>query len=119
MPELRRPTDRTEAFAEWRRRLAGERITGDDTPRCGLYRARRNGVYVAVQIDLVQEIDESTGELLSDETFVAFIGRDTFYDQDRIADIWLRCCGNPITEIEFERLQQMPRVSDLSREVIV
>lgn len=117
MPELRRPTDRAAAWDEWRRRVNGERIAGDDTPKCGLYRAKRFGRYVGVQIDLLQETDPATGELVAEERMAAFIGADIFFDH-HLDDIWLRCCGAPISEAEFERLSNMPRVTDLSREFV-
>lgn len=117
---LRKPTDRAAAFAHWRRRVAGEQlqVSADDI-RCGLYRGKRKGQHVGVQIDLVQNIDPDTGELLSEESFVAFVGPDAFYDQAYVAEIWLRCCGAPVSEAEFKRLSRMPAVSDLSRGVIV
>lgn len=116
---MRRPTDRNAAWAHWRDRVAGiARPITPDAPQAGFYRARRHGRHVGVQIDLWQEIDEATGELLSDERIVAFIGADTFFDE-HVHDIWLRCGGQPISEAEFERLERMPAVDDLTRAVIV
>ncbi len=115
---MRAPTDRAAAWAPWRRMLAGERVAISDTPFCGWYRAKRRGQYVAVQIDLIQDVCPDTGELVSDERFVAFVGGDVFYDQERVADVWMRCLG-AIGEAEAERLLRMPAVSDLSRQVIV
>lgn len=120
MPELRRPTERAAAWANWQARIDGARvghaITND--VQCGWYRAKRDGQYVAVQIDLISETDDD-GFLLAEERFVAFVGRDHFYELAKIEAIWLRCCGNPITEAEAERLLNAPRVRDLSREVII
>lgn len=117
---MRAPTDRTAAWEPWRRMLAGERVAITDTPCCGWYRAKRRGQWCAVQIDLVQDIDPETGELLGDERFVAFLGaNDVFYEAEKVADVWLRCAANPIGEAEAERLLRMPPVSDLSREVIL
>lgn len=117
---MRRPTDRTLAWANWRQRLAGVRlpVTPGD-PQCGFYRAKRHGNWAGVQIDIVAEVDEETGELLGDERFVAFVGADAFYDRNYVDEIWLRCCDKPISETEFERLLKAPKVNDLSREVIV
>lgn len=115
---MRRPSDRAQMWDEWRRRIAGERIAVDDTPRCGFYEAKRFGRRVGVQIDLLQDIDPATGELVAPERIAAFIGADIFFDQ-HLDEIWLRCCGSPISEAEFERLSAMPRVDDLSREAIV
>lgn len=116
---MRRPTDRTVAWSAWSRRLAGEALPISTTPQCGFYRAKRHGRHVGVQIDLVQEIDAETGELTAEERFVAFVGADAFYDAAYIDEIWLRCGGQPISEREFERLQAMPAVDDLTRAVIV
>lgn len=114
---MRKPTDRTEAWDHWRRRVSGEVLPITSEPRPGFYRAKRRGQYVGVQIDLLQEIDEETGELRSEEQLIAMIGDDTFIG-DRVDAIWVACGGNPISEQEFERLLRMPAVSDLSRQVI-
>lgn len=117
---MRAPSDRAEAWELWRRMLEGERVELADTPHCGWFKAKRRGQWTAVQIDLVQDLDSETGELLGDERFVTFVGtNDVFYEADKVAEIWLRCAGNPIGEAEAERLLRMPAVSDLSREVIV
>lgn len=117
---MRRPTDRSDAWATWRAMLAGERVAVTDTPCCGWWKAKRFGQWTAVQIDLVQDVCPDTGELLGDERFCAFVGpHDVFYDDDKVAAIWLRCAANPISEAEAERLLRMPAVSDLSRQVIV
>lgn len=116
---IRRPTDRAQAWESWRRRVAGETLPiAMDEPQCGFYRAKRFGQHVGVQIDLWQEVDPDTGELTAPERMVAFIGGDTFFD-DHVYDIWIRCGGSPISEAEFERLERMPAVSDLTRQVIV
>lgn len=120
MPELRRPTDRAAAWETWRRRLAGERVEITGAPHPGWFKAKRFGQWTAVQIDLVADVDPDTGELVSDERFVAFVGAsDAFYEQAKVEAIWLRCAGHPISEAEAEQLLRMPAVSDLSREVIV
>lgn len=90
-----------------------------DQPRCGFYKARRRGQWCAVQIDLIAETDPDTGELVSEETYVAFVGADAFYERAKVDEIWLRCAGNPISEAEAERLLRMPAVADLTRQVIV
>jgi len=117
MPELRRPSDRDAAWEHWRRRLAGERLPIDAAPQLGLYRAKRKGQHVGVQIDLLQITDED-GLLTEPETLAAFIGTDAFVGE-RVDEIWLRCANSPITEEEFQRLANMPRVTDLSREFVV
>jgi hypothetical protein len=116
---VRKPTDRIVAWAHWRDRIAGIpcAITPDD-PKPGFYRAKRRGRHVGVQIDLVAETDPDTGELIAEERIAAFIEDDIFFGE-HVFDVWLRCGGQPITEAEFERLQRMPEVSDLTRGVIV
>lgn len=117
---MRRPTDRTQAWADWRARINGAPCTiSTDEIMCGFYKARRQGRFVGVQIDLWANIDPDTGELIEDEKLVAFVGPDTFFDLNKIHDIWLRCGGQPISEAEFERLERMPAVDDLTRAVIV
>lgn len=117
---MRRPTDRAAAWANWRARSEGRALPVGAAPECGFYKARRGGRFICVQIDLIAETDPDTGELLSDERYVAFLGADaTIYDAAMIDEIWLRCAANPITEAEAERLLRAPAVSDLSREVIV
>ncbi len=117
MPEMRRPSDRAAMWEHWRRRVAGERLPIDATPQLGLYRAKRKGQFVGVQIDLMQPLDEN-GFLAEPEYFAAFIGDDAFY-HDKVDEIWLRCADAPISEEEFARLSNMPRVTDLSREFVV
>jgi len=114
---MRRPSDRHAAWEHWRRRIAGERLPIDHEVQLGLYRAKRRGNFVAVQIDLLQITDED-GCLTEPETLAAFIGNETLYGE-RVDDIWLRCADAPITEEEFQRLQKMPHVTDLSREFVV
>jgi len=116
MPELRRPSDRDAMWQHWRRRINGERLPVSDEPQLGLYRAKRRGNFVGVQIDLLQLTDED-GFLTEPEMLAAFIGNESFYGA-RVDEIWLRCADSPITEAEFERLAKMPAVTDLSREFI-
>lgn len=112
---MNRPSDRALAWAHWRRRRAGETVALTTEPQCGFYKARRpNGVWVGVQIDLVQHLD-AEGCLTEPERLVAWIG-------DREADseaIWSWCAGRPIGADEFERLRSMPAITDLAKDVIV
>lgn len=119
MADMRRPSDRADAWDTWRSRLLGMRYDITSMPHCGWFKAKRFGQWTAVQIDLVQDIDPETGELLGDEHFCAFVGaHDVFYEQAKVEEIWLRCAANPISEAEAERLLAMPPVSDLTRSVI-
>lgn len=116
---MRKPSDRHALWDHWRRRVAGEVLPiSADEIQCGFYRAKRFGQFVGVQIDIVGATDPDTGELIEQERFAAFIGQDQFFGA-HVEDIWLRCGGSPISEQEFERLERMPAVSDLTRAVIV
>lgn len=120
VPELRRPTDRAIAWQPWRDMLAGHHVpVTPDQPLCGWFKAKRRGQWCAVQIDLIADTDPDTGELVSEESYVAFVGADAFYERAKVDEIWLRCAGNPISEQEAERLLRMPAVADLTRQVVV
>lgn len=114
----RAPTDRALAWANWRRRLTGAHVPlNNDEPQCGLYKRKQFGRWVAVQIDLQQDTDPETGELIADERFAVFVnGEASKFDAGRE---WSFCADNPITEAEYERLIAAPVVRDLSKEVIV
>lgn len=108
---MRRPTDRAAAWAWWSRAHADPGAPRPQHPQCGLFRARVNNQWRAASIDLHQEIDES-GELAGDERLVCFVD-----GAERDADAawpWL----DPVSEHEFQRLQRMPRVRDLTREIV-
>jgi hypothetical protein len=114
---MRTPTDRVAAWDWWRQRIAGvpDLDALVDEPRCGLFEGKSAGRRVPVSIDLAQEIDPETGELIADERFVAVfdgLARDAY-------ELWAYICETPISEAEHARLTRMPKVRDLSREVIV
>ncbi len=112
---MRKPSDRTALWANYRRRLVGAGRAITTTPEPGFYKVFRGGRWLGVQIDLVQDIDEDTSELFAEEKLVAWIdGRPA--DPD---DVWTYCASNPITPDEFERLKGRPAVRDLSRSVVV
>lgn len=116
---MRRPTSRETAWQHWRDRINGIEREVSDAPQPGWYKARRQGQWTAIQIDLHQVVDDD-GYLTEPEGLVAFVGRDlVIYEESKIGEIWLRCCGNPISEEEAERLLRAPVVSDLTRQVIV
>ncbi len=113
----RTPTDRTAAWANWRARLDGAEIAiAVDVPDCGYYRARRFGRWAGVCIDIIQEIDPETGELVADEELAAWWGDGKRDDPQRL---WSYCADAPITAAEFQRLQNMPAVTDLVSQTIM
>lgn len=122
---MRRPSDRAQLWARWRERL-DQRRAGDmrardwpfDEPQCGRYQSKRHGQHVAVQIDIEQEIDPETGELLEPERLVAFVQGERFDDFECVVSIWQRCGAKPITDEEFRRLLNLPRIESLGRTVI-
>ena len=112
---MRQPSDRTAAWAQWRARLDGAVVQLGTAPVCGLYKAKRFGRWVAVQIDLAQEIDPDTGELLADEELSAWRNGEPVDP----CDVWTYCAANPIGADEFQRLQRAPVVVDLSKEFVI
>lgn len=111
----RRPSDRAAAWAFWRDVLAGHFRAVTWEPQCGFYRVKQAGRSLAVSIDLHQEIDPETGELIADERLVCTVdGRER-----DAGDVWERCAGQPITEEEFHRLRRAPVATDLTRQVVV
>jgi len=112
---MRKPTDRFEAWAYWRRAIAGEAVRIDqDEIRCGFYRARKDGRHVAISIDLEQALDDA-GELVGQERFVCLVD-GVAKDAERV---WPYCCAHPITQDEHDRLRRAPVVTDLTRAVVV
>lgn len=111
---MRTPSDRGASWDHWRRRLAGEDLPITTEPQPGLYKCKLRGHWVAVQIDLKQPTDEN-GELTGDEAFVAFVNGEP----DDADCIWSWCADHPISQAEFDRIERMPAVTDLSRQVVV
>ena len=111
---IRVPSDRRALWAAWEDRLAGRRVELTAAPQCGLYKARRDGRWVGVQIDIESDTDPETGELVGDERFVAWIQHERFDAED----VWPYAAKNPVTREEFKRLLTQPIVNDLSREVV-
>lgn len=122
---MRKPSDRKALFQRWRERTnrIRPREWPFDFPQCGRYSVKRNGQLAAVQIDIEQEIDELTGELISEERFYAVIIQAeqlTRIDDDlKVLTVWQRAGANPITDEEFTRISRMPLKVDLSKDVIV
>lgn len=121
---MRRPSDRNALFQRWRERLARirPREWPFEQPQCGRYSAKRNGQLAAVQIDIDQEIDPETGELLADERFFAVIIQaeqmERIEDDLKVMAVWQRCGASPITDEEFKRISRMPLKIDLTRDVV-
>jgi len=110
----RAPTDRATAWAWWTAASHLGEETRHSEPQCGLYRTKVRGQWRAAWIDLEQEIDPDTGELVGDERLRCVVDG---VDRDA-GDVWMWL--DPITEAEFQRLQAAPRApaGDLSKDVI-
>lgn len=99
---MRTPTDPDKAYDHWRRACAKERPPVDlNTLQAGFYRRRmvKGGVFVPVEIRLIQVIDPETGELLEDERFEAIV------DGSQVRNIlktWEYCCAHPISRDEYD-----------------
>lgn len=117
---MRKPSDRAELWRRWRERLTGvrPRAWAFDQVECGRYRGKRRGQWVAVQIDIEQEIDPDTGELLAPESYVAFVNGERFDDFERVVTIWERCGAYPIDDDQFRRLSNLPRVENLGSVIV-
>ena len=74
-------------------------INAVDRPRVGWYRRKlvKGGPYVPARIWLDAEIDDVTGELLSDEKLQCEVNGQ-WADPE---DAWQWLCSNPITEAEY------------------
>ncbi len=113
---MRKPSDRVAAWEWWRQALDAMPADVPADPQCGLYKTRRSDrTWAAASIDLDQHIDFETGELTEPEQLLCFVdGRARDADE-----AWLFLAKHPISEAEHERLRRQPRVTDLSKEVVV
>lgn len=70
-----------------------------DDPHAGFFKRRlvRGGPWVAARIWLEQDLDEETGELLSDPVWRCLVNGKPMDANDQ----WTWLCGHPITEKEF------------------
>jgi hypothetical protein len=100
---MRQPTSTAEAYAWHRAALAGDEPATDDTPQCGWFKRKmvRGGPWVPARIWLFSEIDDATGELVTDEILQAEVG-GRFADPE---DLWPWVCGNPISEQDYRFLE--------------
>jgi hypothetical protein len=115
----RAPSDRHALWAWWRAHQGSAPHTIPNEPQCGLYKVKaRSGAWVAGAIDVLQDIDPETNELMDDEKLVAFVnyGRNQ-WDRDPHA-AWPFMAQHPLTERDHTRLLHAPQVTDLSRQVI-
>jgi len=114
---MRQPTDRSDAWSWWREHAGSTPPEVPPEPQPGLYKLRRarTGQWVAASIDWEQPTNPETGELIGDERLVCLVDG---WERDP-DEVWTMLAGRPVTEAEFNRLANAPRVSDLSREVVV
>jgi len=99
---MRQPTNQSEAYSHWRRRLKGELLNiYINDPECGYYKTRAwaRGPYIPAKIWLEQEIDEH-GELATDEILKAEVGEQEWDAHEA----WLRIAAKPISLTEWEML---------------
>lgn len=97
---MRTPTPDNEAYAYWFSVLNGTREpVHEDNPQAGFYRMRlvKNGPFVPVAIWIEKTVDETTGELLDDERYVALVNGKP----EDPARIWTYCAARPIEEDEY------------------
>lgn len=101
---MRRPSTIDAQLANWRRRLAGERLRLiEDQPDAGFYKTRAysRGPYIGGRIWVVSDIDPYTGELSTDETYQAEIGGRRW----DAMQAWLWLSKHPVTVDEYRWLR--------------
>jgi len=89
----------TDAYANWRKRLAGEVVPiHDGQPECGRYKMRRakNGPYLPVAI------------FMKDGEMKAAVGKE-FVDPN---DVWLHAVKNPVSEADYKYALQRGHFPD-------
>ena len=100
---MRRPSSAADQLAWWRAALSGPRAYTED-PQCGLFKVRDRAwskTWLPVRITLIQEVDWSTGELVTDETPLVMVHTSQARDP---WETWLRASKNPITPDEWRWL---------------
>lgn len=101
---MRQPT--ADPYAWHRAALAGERppIHMDEV-NCGWFKTRlvRAGPFVPARIWLERTLDETTGELLSDEVLCCDVNGKPCDPQDK----WTWLAGHPIAESEYDYLMKL------------
>lgn len=100
---MRKPLTKEEVWAWWRAAIAGNNppIHLND-PQAGFFVRRlvRGGPWVPCRIWLEQEIDEDTGELISEPVFRCLINGKPADASDQ----WSWLAGHPITEKQFRAM---------------
>jgi hypothetical protein len=116
---MRKPSDRHALWAWWRHHQGSEPTEVPTEPQCGLYKVRRKDrTWIAAAIDVLQDIDPETRELMSDEKLVAYVNTPQGqWDRDP-HEVWPYFAKNPVSERDHFRLLHQPHVTDLSRSVI-
>ncbi len=102
---MREPTPDHVAYAWYWAKMAGSNPQTDDTPHCGWFKRRlvKGGPFVPARIWLVSEVDEETGELLTDEIMQAECN-GAFADPWHL---WSWVNGHPIPEHEFRYMEAL------------
>lgn len=100
---MREPTPEASLYEWWRAATAGERVpVHEDEPQCGLFKRRiaPRGPFIPASIYVVREVDEESGELLSDERLACEVNG---HPRDPQAE-WLWLAKNPITQDDYDDL---------------
>jgi hypothetical protein len=105
---IREPTPRDALLAWWRRALVDPTAPRHDAdPQPGFYRTQlvKRGPWVAVRIDVLQDLDPDTGERAAPERLAGLVGGEPT-SPARLERLWLFC--EPITEAAYERILRAP-----------
>jgi hypothetical protein len=98
---MRTPTPLDAQLAWWRDALTGfgRIVAVIDVPQCGFFKRKlvHGGPFVPARIWLEQDVDEATGELLSDEIMLCEVDGKRCDPRDQ----WPRLWTGPISEAEF------------------
>lgn len=106
---MRRPTSLDERWEWWERAISGEEVTvTEQEPQCGFFKVRKfpygqwpTGPYIPARIWMRPgEVDNETGELLSDEEWFCEIDGKRANPWKK----WTWLASHPITEDEFKWL---------------
>lgn len=107
---MRKPSTAAEIYAQHRAMLRGGAEIDEGEPAAGFYWRRfvSGGPRVPVEIRVLQDVDEETGELAGDEELIAIIGTPEFFEvKERwpaVVAAWMSCARNPVTRDQFHAL---------------